>query len=941
MPKKSLFFVQKPLRWLFVTFLFGTLFCLGTMTAFAALDTYTVAGDPGSLPATGAATLALGTITITEDGAADDFLAGTETIQVKIIGAYGATTAGPVVWDQTVTTLTIAGSCNYTGHNALVWVDTVTVNIPVTGGSCGAGGIITIAGLKLDTKYAIGAPGAQALYSVDNTTTSSGGAISPVGVNYSISATPAGATLTLGDNSVVGATGFTTFTFTLSENLYASTSDQVAFEVPANLDPSGLVAAATHNFGGEGTLSCTASTRLITCVVATNQLTARSGGQIVMSGIKSKYAATDQTLSNSSVAATRIGKGNVNSDATGGAVTPNTTASTSTTGYSASSAGDVEVVGDITGAFSVALSLPIALAQNDTIKIALPANWTISGTPTASGLDGAVTVTKSDQILTVTLTGAAQTTLVDTIVFQSDTIYSAYVGTGSATILIEKAATGADVVSASTDTGISVTTTATTVGSLSSTNVEPAILTNRTYSSATVTFITTKTIDNSGVIKVTFPSGYVLSGVSTATASAGVSGTLTPSVSGQVVSVTVGTGAAATPSSPLTVTFILYNVLTPESTGSSATYTIATYQAGGLNLLQQNSSVTGDTIYSRSDVSSPTIGIPSSFEAVENPDGNGILITWSDPSDDSTYIQIFRGVDPYPVNGTAYASVAKGIEEFIDADVSRGDTVTYMLRATEGTVFGSYTDEVTIAVTASNEDTSDDATGDDTTVDEDTTGDTTDEIITDEETGETTTVEEVLAAFSDTADIPSWAENAIATLVYEGVLEGNADGTFAPADYLNRAEAAAMLWRVLLAGGTEDSTWDSAESGPFSDVLDSAWYGHYVEGLKALDIVTGNPDGTYQPAESMNRAEFVVLALRAYIYLNPSQAANIEALQAGAVTTAYADLDASAWYADEVTAATEYGFVSGSACVGSEGMCFNAEDNINRAEAAKVLDSMF
>jgi N-acetylmuramoyl-L-alanine amidase len=181
--------------------------------------------------------------------------------------------------------------------------------------------------------------------------------------------------------------------------------------------------------------------------------------------------------------------------------------------------------------------------------------------------------------------------------------------------------------------------------------------------------------------------------------------------------------------------------------------------------------------------------------------------------------------------------------------------------------------------------------------------------------------------FSD--DIPTWAEDAITTLANAGVVVGNPDGTFEAASSLNRAEAAAMLWRVLMMG---DPT--GAESAPFTDVALSNWYTDYVASLKGLSLVDGNPDGSFQPAESINRAEFLQLAMNVYLYQNPTSDINTASM-----TTAYQDLDTSAWYAQVVSAATAWGFVEGNACTG--GMCFNADSEISRAEASQILFNMF
>lgn len=206
----------------------------------------------------------------------------------------------------------------------------------------------------------------------------------------------------------------------------------------------------------------------------------------------------------------------------------------------------------------------------------------------------------------------------------------------------------------------------------------------------------------------------------------------------------------------------------------------------------------------------------------------------------------------------------------------------------------------------------------DTTTDTTTTDTTTDTGTTDTTTG--------TISFSDTGE--HWADTVITFMADKGIVQGNPDGTFDPDGNLNRAEAAALLWRVLM----RDTA--TVSSNPFSDVDMNAWYAPYVSGLLDLGLVAGNPDGTYQPAEEINRAEFLQLAMNVYLYQNPSLD-----ISTVAMTTAYQDLDSSAWYAQVVSAATSWGFVEGSAC-GTK-TCFKADNEITRAEATTILYNMF
>ncbi len=91
---------------------------------------------------------------------------------------------------------------------------------------------------------------------------------------------------------------------------------------------------------------------------------------------------------------------------------------------------------------------------------------------------------------------------------------------------------------------------------------------------------------------------------------------------------------------------------------------------------------------------------------------------------------------------------------------------------------------------------------------------------------------------------------AAAELYRRGVLGGFPDGQFKGEKPVNRAEAAKFL---LLACG-KDTQADY--SGKFHDLLKGQWYVPYVEAAAAQGIIGGYADGTFRPANTVNRAEF-------------------------------------------------------------------------------------
>lgn len=98
---------------------------------------------------------------------------------------------------------------------------------------------------------------------------------------------------------------------------------------------------------------------------------------------------------------------------------------------------------------------------------------------------------------------------------------------------------------------------------------------------------------------------------------------------------------------------------------------------------------------------------------------------------------------------------------------------------------------------------------------------------------------------------------AIIMLQKDGILSGYSDGTFRPDAGVNRAE----LLKILVAGFRPEEIF--GQSGCFSDVANE-WYSPYVCAAKELGWVDGYPDGTFRPAQSINRAEAMKIVVNAF-----------------------------------------------------------------------------
>lgn len=106
----------------------------------------------------------------------------------------------------------------------------------------------------------------------------------------------------------------------------------------------------------------------------------------------------------------------------------------------------------------------------------------------------------------------------------------------------------------------------------------------------------------------------------------------------------------------------------------------------------------------------------------------------------------------------------------------------------------------------------------------------------------------------------------------------------------------------------------------FSDVPSSHRFAAAIERLAAAGVVTGNPDGTFAPEKTVNRAEFLTMLYRA------------RGITPSATAVCLRDVIAGSWYLPVVCDAVKRGYVGGY----SDGT-FRAGNPVNRAEAVKML----
>ncbi len=108
---------------------------------------------------------------------------------------------------------------------------------------------------------------------------------------------------------------------------------------------------------------------------------------------------------------------------------------------------------------------------------------------------------------------------------------------------------------------------------------------------------------------------------------------------------------------------------------------------------------------------------------------------------------------------------------------------------------------------------------------------------------------------------------AIELMSKRHIFEGYSDGTFRPYEKINRAETA----KVVVLALDYDVNTSSYFGKLYRDTIAGAWYMPYLLVAKNNDIATGYPDGTFRPANTINRVELLRVFLEAnHLSLNGS-----------------------------------------------------------------------
>jgi hypothetical protein len=157
---------------------------------------------------------------------------------------------------------------------------------------------------------------------------------------------------------------------------------------------------------------------------------------------------------------------------------------------------------------------------------------------------------------------------------------------------------------------------------------------------------------------------------------------------------------------------------------------------------------------------------------------------------------------------------------------------------------------------------------------------------------------------------------ALNTVDHFRYIFGDEDGSIRPDDDITREEVAAVFYRLLT--GESRRAYRKATTD-FPDVADDRWSAMNVGTVQNARIVTGYPDGTFQPEQTITRAEFATIATR------------FDALPEDASHN-FSDIGGH-WAEQYIAAAAQNGWISGY----PDGS-FRPDQPITRAEAMTIIN---
>lgn len=175
---------------------------------------------------------------------------------------------------------------------------------------------------------------------------------------------------------------------------------------------------------------------------------------------------------------------------------------------------------------------------------------------------------------------------------------------------------------------------------------------------------------------------------------------------------------------------------------------------------------------------------------------------------------------------------------------------------------------------------------------------------------------------------PSWVIEP-ANILGSKLILTNANGSDLLADQaISRAETVTLLSRAL------GILSDTSGASPFFDIITSDSYFGAVMSSVSHKLISGYPDSTFKPTNTLTRTEAMVIIARAMRFLNGnSSAASLSADEAKSVLSKFADANTvDSWAASDIAECVKAGVVNGD----NKGN-LNPKSNVTRAQFIQLI----
>jgi hypothetical protein len=177
-------------------------------------------------------------------------------------------------------------------------------------------------------------------------------------------------------------------------------------------------------------------------------------------------------------------------------------------------------------------------------------------------------------------------------------------------------------------------------------------------------------------------------------------------------------------------------------------------------------------------------------------------------------------------------------------------------------------------------------------------------------------VSPVAAAGKSFPDVPAdhWALDSINYLVDKGAIKGKPDGTYGPAEAIDRASAAVIFTQILGLPVDENA------QPSFKDAKNT-WAAKYIAAVEKAGIVTGDGKDNFYPEGKIDRASFASMLVGAY---------NLKEKVDGTLVTTFDDLRGH-WGEEKANILINLGISVGT------GGKWEPNKTVSRAEAAQFI----